>query len=187
MYSKHVSSHKLFKDISTVKEIRRRIERAVRHIFLRVKSGVINKPVMSIDGMKQETDPSTVSYAALKQIIHHLYQHRDSICGITTKIKDGELRAFLSAIVLVRLQIRVEIYGPLPTEKIGKWSEHGSRNEMSESGDRSFSISGQNRAIVGCQIQVPYSCFRTRPFLGSSSRNQCLFGWFLKTITFRCL
>jgi len=105
--------------MSIVKEIRRRIERVVHHIFLRVKSGAINKPVMSIDGMKQETDSSTVSYAALKQIIHHLYQHRDSICVINTNIKDDELRAFLNAMVLVRLQLQVEYMDRFRQKKSG--------------------------------------------------------------------
>jgi hypothetical protein len=55
----------------------------------------------------------------LEQIIHDLCQHRDSTRAITTRVKDDELRSFLGAIVLVRLQLNPE---PVLQDNIEKFS-----------------------------------------------------------------
>jgi uncharacterized membrane protein len=108
IFIEHLSAHDLFKYKPTIKGMQRRLTRVIGHVFLRAGSTTIIRSVMLLGGLQQVNGKSKSLYAALEKTITQLYHSRTTMCAITYRISSSQLRAFLDAIVLVRLQLNSE-------------------------------------------------------------------------------
>ncbi|CAF3540747.1 unnamed protein product [Rotaria sp. Silwood2] len=102
IFIEHISADDLFRDMPTINDTQRRLELIVRHIFQRAGSTAIIRSVLLLGGVVGS------SYEALELIINTLCHKRATIHAITSRATDNQLRNFLDAIILIRLQLNPE-------------------------------------------------------------------------------
>ncbi|CAF3465163.1 unnamed protein product [Rotaria sp. Silwood1] len=112
IFIEYISAERLFRDMPTVNGTQRRLELIVRHIFQRVGSTAVIRSVLLLGGVVQS------SYEALELIINILCHRRATIHAITSRATDNQLRNFLDAIVLIRLQLNSDALFRGDTEHI---------------------------------------------------------------------
>ncbi|CAM4937696.1 unnamed protein product [Rotaria socialis] len=102
IFIEHISAEKLFADMPTINGTQRRLERIVRHIFQRAGAAAAVRSVLLLGGR------TATSYVALELIINILRYRRQTIRAITSRVTDSQLRHFLEAIIVTRLQLNPE-------------------------------------------------------------------------------
>ncbi|CAM4840602.1 unnamed protein product [Rotaria magnacalcarata] len=88
-FIEHISAEKLFADMPTINGTQRRLERIVRHIFQRAGAAAVVRSALLLGGC------TATSYTT-------------NIRAIKSRVTDSQLRNFLEAIIVTRLQLNPE-------------------------------------------------------------------------------
>lgn len=99
IFIEHISADYLFRDMPTINGTQRRLELIVRHISQRAGPTAVIRSVLLLGGVVES------SYEALELVVNTLRYRRATIHAITSRTIDSQLRNFLDAIVLIRLQL----------------------------------------------------------------------------------